>query len=132
MGLVKHEVLELGTTEVTIGFNKKEEAVVVKSVDECVIFPFAETVAQVLQQEDLYTAMASFRLARNDSLNSMRRLDSHTISKFYDGHVWQTHPFYQQHCDACSILFYWDDVTVTNPIGQYKRMVIVLHHHVLA
>ena len=117
LGVVQHEVLHLGTSEVSIGYNDSEQDVqVVQSNDECIIFPFAETVKQVLTKEELYESMEIFRRERSTTSNT-------TIDSFYEGHEWKTHPFFVRHRGAYSLVFYWDDVTLTNPIGHYKRKV---------
>jgi hypothetical protein len=124
LGVVEHEVLHLGTSEVTITTASGEEHVV-QSQDECIIFPFAQQVAQVMQQQDLYEAMQAFRSQQSSALQRMplQNWETDTIATVYDGWAWRTNPFHVIHRGAYSLAFYYDDVTVTNPLGQYKRKV---------
>lgn len=123
LGVVKPEVLQLGVSYVTTDLSTADgDNLVIKSHDECIIFPFAETVAKVMQQEDLYDAMREYQRKKAQALERSHTIDD-TIASVYDGHEWRTRPFLVKHRDSYTIEFYYDDVTVTNPIGQYKRKV---------
>jgi hypothetical protein len=102
------------------------EPVRIKSRDECVIFPFAPQICSLLMQHDLYEAMEHFRCVGPTQSKPDGRIRSH-----FDGHEWRTHPFFEQHRGAYSILWYCDEITVTNPIGQFKRKIMQYYFSVL-
>jgi hypothetical protein len=84
----------------------------------CMMFPFAEQFEAVLSCKPLYDAMESFRAQRFSTDGKLRSC--------FDAMEWKRDPFFTAHVDAYTVLFYYDDVTVTNPIGQYKRKVQIL------
>ena len=134
LGVVSHEVLVLGESTFELRADIYSEGTqVVASKDECIIFPFAESIAQVLQQQDIFDAMETFRQRRAMALQREGDVLQQSISSYYDGLDWRTHPFFEAHRDAYSLAFYYDEDTVTNPLGQYKRKVrfatVVTKHH---
>ena len=93
--------------------------------DECAIFPFAQQVRSVMSNGDLYDAMQAFRQCNVNGSTDGK------IRSFYDGDAWKTRPFFELHRDAYVLSFYYDDVTMTNPIGQYKCKVWFFYYSFL-
>ena len=83
--------------------------------DVCVMFDFVEQLEAVLCSERLFQAMEDYRAKRFSTDDIVRSP--------FDATEWKEDPFFKLHTDAYTIAFYYDDVTVTNPIGQYKRKV---------
>jgi hypothetical protein len=116
--LVEPVTLHLGESTVKVTITDSDTVEVVSSVDDCIIFPFAKQLQAVLSQCELYDAMQRFRKQFRDNPNKDGRIRSH-----FDGEEWQKHPFFVKHPGAYAIEFYYDDVTITNPIGHYKRKI---------
>ena len=113
LGVVEPIIVHLGDTTVELpGLDDTFEQVVTR--DECAIFPFAQQVRSVMSNGDLYDAMQAFRQCNVNGSTDGK------IRSFYDGDAWKTRPFFELHRDAYVLSFYYDDVTMTNPIGQYK------------
>ena len=83
--------------------------------DRCIMFSFEKQLEAVLQCEPLYEAMQEYSAKRFSSDGMVRSC--------FDAAQWQGDPFFTAFVDAYTVKFYYDDVTVTNPIGHYKRKV---------
>jgi hypothetical protein len=115
LNVVEPVIYHLGNTVIELPVVDDDEAPQhIVSRDECAIFPFAEQVRAVLSNADLYEAMQAFRRENSQGSHDAK------IRSFYDGAAWRTSPFFTLHRDAHVLNFYYDDVTMTNPIGQYK------------
>ena len=117
MPTVKPEQVHLGQRTVLLKESGDSEGKEYLINDTCLIFPFKEQFEMVLKNEHLYEALKThrkqrFKTSRPDEVNSV-----------FTGQKWQKDPFFSAHTDAYTILFYYDDVTVTNPLGSYKRKV---------
>jgi hypothetical protein len=122
-GMVEHVVVKLGTSHVTVHLANGDQ-VAIESQDEAIIFPFAESVQRVMEQQDLYDAMQVYRRQRPAAGPRDCNPETDTICSVFHGYEWRaSHPFFVKHRDSYAISFYYDEVTVTNPLGQYKRKV---------
>jgi hypothetical protein len=88
-----------------------------KVTDTCYSYPFEEQLESILSNQHFYDALQKHRSWRRSQPQDDK------IKDLFDGQKWQRTPFFQMHVDAYTVLFYYDDVTVTNPLGNYKRKV---------
>ena len=105
--------VQLGSREAEYIVNGERYKTVLQ--DECMMFPFDKQLEAVLQCEALFNAMEDFRSKRFSTDGKIRSC--------FDAKEWKNDPFFSTQVGAYTVLFYYDDVTVTNPIGQYKRKV---------
>jgi hypothetical protein len=109
----------LGERWVTIDeYSGKELPTRVKVVDTCYSYPFELQLLAILNNKHLYNAIQTLKqwIQSRGSGDGM-------IRDLYDGQRWKNTPFFQQHIGAYTVLLYYVDVTVTNPLGSYTRKV---------
>jgi phage terminase small subunit len=117
---VKGQVTVLGEREVTIDdWSGIETEKKLKVTDTCYSYPFDEQLEAVLSSKELYDALQTHKA----SALSRAAAKPVVIRDVFDAVEWKQHPFFSKHVGAYTVLFYYDDVTVTNPLGSYKRKV---------
>ena len=79
------------------------------------MFSFEQQLQALLSCTPLYDAMEAFPAKRFSTDGKVRSV--------FDSFEWQHDDFFTMHTDAYTVQYYYDDGTVTNPIGHYKRKV---------
>ena len=72
--------------------------------------PILETLKALLKHEDILAQVLQDHTSQDGILRD-----------FCDGYVFKHNPLFQQHRNALQIELYYDDFTITNPIGTHSR-----------
>ena len=88
-------------------------------LDTCYSYPFDEQLQALLSCKELYDALEKHKRYAT----ARAAAEPGVIRDVFDAEEWKRHPFFSKHVNGYTVLFYYDDVTVTNPLGSYKRKV---------
>ncbi|XP_043474416.1 uncharacterized protein LOC122506359 [Leptopilina heterotoma] len=102
--MVQPVEMKMGTTLRWV--KKDSHSDLIERKDNAYIVPVLDTLKNLLSNDEI-----------RENIENRIEKDDGTYRSVLDGEIYKENPFFRENPNALAILFYYDDLTVTNPLG---------------